>query len=36
MLLDPLEKELDLPALLVDISDGLGGQMKNIGNPNYS
>ena len=31
MLLDPAEEELHLPALLVNIGDGYGGNGKNIG-----
>ena len=31
VLLDPFEKEFDLPAFLVEISDGLGIQVTGIG-----
>jgi len=31
VLLDPFEKEFDLPAFLVEISDGLGIQVIGIG-----
>ena len=31
MALDPFEEEFDLPAALIEIGDGLGGQVKVVG-----
>ena len=31
VLLDPLEEQLDLPAALVDVGDGLGGEVFDVG-----